>query len=370
MRVLITGGAGFIGSHLTDLLLNNGYGVRILDNLAPQVHGLERRRPPYLSDDAELMVGDVRDGEAVERALRGVHAVVHLAAAVGVGQSMYDVSSYVGTNELGTAVLLEAVSRHPVERMIIGSSMSVYGEGLARRNRGELVSPRERSYEQIRRGVWELTDTDGERLTPVATSEDKPPSLNSIYALNKFAQERMALIIGRAYHVPTVALRFFNVYGPRQALSNPYTGVLAIFAARVMNAKPPLVFEDGQQQRDFVHVYDAARACLLALESTAAQGGVFNIGCGRSRTVLSIAEEVARIVGKSSITPHVTGKYRAGDIRHCFADLALARSKLGYAPQVGFREGLAEFAEWLKDKVAEDRVDHATAELESRGLVA
>jgi len=254
--------------------------------------------------------------------------------------------------------------------MIIASSMSIYGEGLARRNRGELVSPRERSYEQIRRGVWELADTDGERLTPVGTPEDKPPSLNSIYALNKFAQERMALIIGRAYHVPTVALRFFNVYGPRQALSNPYTGVLAIFAARVMNAKPPLVFEDGQQQRDFVHVSDAARACLLALESTAAQGGVFNIGSGRSRTVLSIAEEVARIVGKSSITPHVTGKYRAGDIRHCFADLALARSKLGYAPQVDFRQGLAEFAEWLKDKVAEDRVDHATAELESRGLGA
>jgi dTDP-L-rhamnose 4-epimerase len=370
MRVLITGGAGFIGSHLTDLLLNNGYGVRILDNLAPQVHGPERRRPPYLSDDAELIVGDVRDGQTVERALRGVHAVVHLAAAVGVGQSMYDVTSYVAANELGTAVLLEAVSRHPVERMIIASSMSVYGEGLARRNRGELVSPQERSCEQIRRGVWELNDSDGEHLTPVATPEDKLPSLNSIYALNKFAQERMALIIGRAYHVPTVALRFFNVYGPRQALSNPYTGVLAIFAARVMNAKPPLVFEDGQQQRDFVHVYDVARACLLALKSTAAQGGVFNIGSGQSRTVLSIAEDVARIVGKSAVTPRVTGKYRAGDIRHCFADLTLAKSKLGYAPQVDFRRGLIEFAEWLKDKVAEDRVDHATAELEARGLVA
>ncbi len=370
MRVLITGGAGFIGSHLTDLLLSNGYGVRILDNLAPQVHGLERRRPPYLADDAELIVGDVRDGEAVERALRGVRAVVYLAAAVGVGQSMYDLSSYVGTNELGTAILLEAISRHPVERMIIASSMSVYGEGLARRNRGELVSPPERSHEQIRRGVWELTEPDSECLTPVATPEDKPPSLNSIYALNKYAQERMALIIGRAYHVPTVALRFFNVYGPRQALSNPYTGVLAIFAARVMNGKPPLVFEDGQQQRDFVHVYDVARACLLALETTTAQGCVFNIGSGRSRTVLSIAEDVARIVGKPWITPHVTGRHRAGDIRHCFADLALARSKLGYAPQVDFRRGLEELAEWLKDKVAEDRVDRATAELESRGLVA
>lgn len=370
MRVLITGGAGFIGSHLTDLLLSSGYNVRVLDNLAPQVHGPGRRRPSYLADGAELIVGDVRDRDAVERALRGVQAVVHLAAAVGVGQSMYDVSSYVGTNELGTAILLEAISRYPVERVVIASSMSVYGEGLARRSGGELVSPGERSQEQIRRGAWELTDADGGGLTPVATPEDKPPSLNSIYALNKYAQERMALIIGRAYQIPTVALRFFNVYGPRQALSNPYTGVLAIFAARVMNGKPPLVFEDGRQQRDFVHVYDVARACLLALETTTATGCAFNIGAGRSRTVRSIAEDVARVVGKSSITPHVTGKYRAGDIRHCFADLTLSRSKLGYAPQVDFRQGLEELAEWLQDKVAEDRVDHATAELESRGLVA
>jgi dTDP-L-rhamnose 4-epimerase len=184
----------------------------------------------------------------------------------------------------------------------------------------------------------------------------------------------MALIIGRAYHIPTVALRFFNVYGPRQALSNPYTGVLAIFAARVMNGKPPLVFEDGQQRRDFVHVHDVARACLLALETTTAHGCVFNVGSGKSRTVLSIAEDLARIIGRpstrSAITPHVTGKYRAGDIRHCFADLTLSRNKLGYNPQVDFRQGLEELAEWLKDKVAEDRVDHATAELESRGLVA
>jgi dTDP-L-rhamnose 4-epimerase len=352
------------------LLLHHGYGVRILDNLTPQVHGPERRRPPYLADDVELIVADVRDGEAVERALRGVRAVMHLAAAIGVGQSMYDVSSYVGTNELGTAILLEAISRHPVERVVVASSMSVYGEGLARRNRGELVSPPERSPEQIRRGAWEVADADGESLAPVATPEDKQPSLNSIYALNKYAQERMALIIGRAYRVPTVALRFFNIYGPRQALSNPYTGVLAIFAARVMNGKPPLVFEDGQQQRDFVHVYDVAQACLLALETTTTLPCVCNIGSGISRTVLSIAEDVARIVGKSSIAPRVTGKYRAGDIRHCFADLALARSKLGYVPQVDFREGLEELAAWLDDKVAEDRVDHATAELESRGLVA
>jgi dTDP-L-rhamnose 4-epimerase len=370
MRVLITGGAGFIGSHLADLLLNDGYSVRILDNLAPQVHGSERRRPPYLSGDAELIVGDVRDHDAVERALRGVHAVVHLAAVVGVGQSMYDVSAYVSANELGTAILLEAISRRPVERVVLASSMSVYGEGLAKRNNGELISPPQRSHEQFRRGVWELADANGEFLMPVATPEDKRPSLNSIYALNKYAQERMALIVGRAYHIPTVALRFFNVYGPRQALSNPYTGVLAIFAARVMNAKPPLVFEDGLQHRDFIHVHDAARACLLALESTTAPGCVFNIGSGRSRTVLSVAEDIAQVIGWASISPYVTGKYRTGDIRHCFADLTLSRSRLGYEPRVDFRAGLEELADWLKDKVADDRVEDATAELESRGLVA
>ncbi len=370
MRVLITGGAGFIGSHLTDLLLSSGYEVRILDNLVSQVHGAERCRPPYLADDAELIVGDVRNGEAVARALRGVGAVVHLAAAVGVGQSMYDVVSYVGTNELGTAVLLEAISRYPVERVVLASSMSVYGEGLARRNNGELVSPPERTPEQLRRGAWELTDAGGNHLAPVATPEDKQPALNSIYALNKYAQERMALIVGRAYHIPTVALRLFNVYGPRQALSNPYTGVLAIFAARIMNGKPPLVFEDGQQQRDFVHVHDVAQACLLALQTTTAQGGVFNVGSGKPRTILSVAEDLTRIIGKPSVSPHVTGKYRAGDIRHCFADLTLSRSRLGYAPQVDFAKGLEQLSAWLEGKIAEDRVEHATAELESRGLVA
>jgi dTDP-L-rhamnose 4-epimerase len=370
MRVLITGGAGFIGSHLTDLFLGCGHSVRVLDNLTAQVHGLVCRRPAYLSGEADLIVGDVRDRDVVRRALRGVDAVVHLAAAVGVGQSMYDIGSYVGINELGTANLLEALSQSPVQRLIVASSMSIYGEGLARRKDGSLISPPHRSENRLRRGMWELGDADGESLTPVATPEDKQPSLRSIYALNKYAQERMALIIGRAYHVPTVALRFFNVYGPRQTLSNPYTGVLAIFAARLLNDKPPLVFEDGQQRRDFVHVDDVARACRLALEKEGVQDCVFNIGSGQSRSILSVAEDLAGVLGKSSITPHLTGKYRAGDIRHCFADVTRARVKLGYEPAVDFADGLKQLAEWVADKVADDRVDHAMAELETRGLVA
>ncbi len=370
MHVLITGGAGFIGSHVADLLLDGGHRVRVFDNLTPQVHGAARGRPDYLADDAELIVGDMRDTNALERALRGVDAVVHLAAAVGVGQSMYDIAAYVEANELGTANLLQVLCRRPVARLVVASSMSIYGEGLARRGDGRLVSPRDRTLEQLRRGAWDVQDDDGERLVPVATPEDKQPSLSSVYALNKYAQERMALLIGRAYGIPTVALRFFNVYGPRQALSNPYTGVLAIFAAQLLNKKPPLIFEDGQQRRDFVHVHDVARACKLALETPEAAGCAFNIGSGRSRTILSIAEDLARVMDRSRIKPHVTGRYRVGDIRHCYADISLSRAKLGYAPSVDFTAGLEQLADWLADQVAEDRVAHATAELEARGLVA
>jgi len=366
--ILLTGGAGFIGSHVTDLLLASGYEVRILDNLNPQVHGADPKHPDYLSSDAELVVGDVRDRDMVERSLRGVQGVIHLAAAVGVGQSMYDITSYVDVNEAGTAVLMEALSKRPVERLVVASSMSIYGEGLARGERAAL-NPEPRPIEQLRRGQWELLDGNC-ALAPLPTPETKPPSLSSIYALNKYAQEQMALIVGKAYGIDTVALRFFNVYGPRQALSNPYTGVLAIFGSRLLNNRPPLVFEDGEQRRDFVQVRDVAQAVKLAYETERGIGCAFNIGSGVSRSILSLAEDLARIVGKPQIMPHITGKYRVGDIRHCFADISLARDELGYRPSVAFDDGLAELAGWLGSQTAQDRVDQATEELERRGLVA
>jgi dTDP-L-rhamnose 4-epimerase len=368
-RVLITGGAGFIGSHVADLLLASGYAVRILDLFVPQVHG-NGRTPRYVTKESELLVGDVCDRQTVESALKKVDAVIHLAAAVGVGQSMYEIVSYTRTNDLGTAALLEALARYPVERLVCASSMSVYGEGLARRQNGEIVAPDERPSAQLRRGVWELLDEEGEPLEPLPTPESKPLSLSSVYALNKYNQERLCLLVGKAYGIPTVALRFFNVYGPRQALSNPYTGVLAIFASRLLNKRPPLVFEDGCQRRDFVHVYDVARACMLALEAPKAVGSVFNIGSGESRTISSVANDLARVIGQPHIAPHVTGKYRAGDIRHCFADLSRSRTQLGYSPRVDFQAGLQELAEWLAGQVAEDSVEAATLELEKRGLVA
>lgn len=365
---LVTGGAGFIGSHVTDLLLSAGYSVRILDSLSPQVHG-SGARPDYLDPDAELIVGDVRDADAVERALADVDIVVHLAAAVGVGQSMYEIVNYTQVNELGTAVLLDALSRHPVERLVVASSMSIYGEGLARRESGEVVNPEERPLAQLRRGQWELLDEEGHPLEPLPTPESKTPSLSSVYALNKYSQERLCLIVGKAYGIPTVALRFFNVYGPRQALSNPYTGVLAIFASRLLNRRPPLVFEDGHQRRDFVHVRDVARAVLLAIETERGVGSVYNVGSGRSRSILSVGKDLAAVMGVSQMVPEIAGKYRAGDIRHCFADIDKSRVELGFSPEVDFRRGMEELAEWLSGQIAVDTVDRATAELESRGLV-
>jgi dTDP-L-rhamnose 4-epimerase len=368
-RVLVTGGAGFIGSHLSDLLLSRGYSVRVLDNLSAQVHP-NRKPPSYLSPEVELIVGDVRDKDAVDRALFGIDAVVHLASAVGVGQSMYEIASYTDVNEVGTAVLLQALSHRPVERLVCASSMSIYGEGLAQSLSGSIVEPAERPLAQLRRGEWELKDDSGAELSPLPTPETKRPSLSSVYALNKYAQERLSLIVGQAYGIATVALRFFNVYGTRQALSNPYTGVLAIFASRLLHDRSPLVFEDGEQRRDFVHVSDVAQACLAALNSKTGIGEVFNIGSGQSRSILSVAYDLAKVMGRSGITPHVTGKYRAGDIRHCFGDISQAQAKLGFAPRKDFREGLAELADWLSGQVAVDRVEEATAELQKRGLVA
>ena len=367
-RVLITGGAGFIGSHLADALLKHGYEVRAFDSLSAQVHGNGSDRPDYLDADIELQAGDIRDAGAINEALKGVDAVFHFAARVGVGQSMYEIADYTSTNNDGTARLLEALIKGPVERLIVASSMSIYGEGLYRDAQGQLIPGEQRSIEQLRQRVWELVSHDGGILSPVPTPETKPPSLASIYALSKFDQELMCLLAGRAYGIPTVALRFFNVYGPRQALSNPYTGVLAIFASRLLNNSAPLIFEDGYQQRDFVSVHDVAQACRLALEKPAAANQVFNVGSGLHFTVREIALRMAQALGKENIEPIITSKYRVGDIRHCFADISRAREVLGYEPSVSFDDGLVELAGWLQGQIAVDHVSEASAELDLRGL--
>jgi dTDP-L-rhamnose 4-epimerase len=367
-RILITGGAGFIGSHLADELLKLGYTVRVLDSLLSQVHGSARKRPDYLNPDVELMVGDIQNPKIIRRALEGVDAVYHLAAAVGVGQSMYEIAKYTQINNAGTAVLLQELTDRPVERLVVASSMSIYGEGLYRAPDGTTCAGVDRTLNQLKEGRWELSNEKGEPLTPIPTPESKTPTLASIYALSKYDQEQMSLIVGRAYNIPTVALRFFNVYGPRQALSNPYTGVLAIFASRLLNNQPPLVYEDGFQQRDFVSVHDIVQALYLALEVPEAAGRVFNVGSGRAYTVREIAKNIARVLGKEHIQPKVTNKYRIGDIRHCFADISLAARILGYKPRVTLEAGLVELANWLEGQVAVDYVTKAQAELDARRL--
>ncbi|HET7463846.1 MAG TPA: NAD-dependent epimerase/dehydratase family protein [Longimicrobium sp.] len=369
-KVLVTGGAGFVGSHLVDALLARGDTVRILDNLDPQVHGPARRKPGWVPADAEFVQADVRDADAVRGALRGMEVVYHLAAAVGVGQSMYQVADYTAVNTMGTAHLLQALvdDRGAVERLVVASSMSIYGEGRYTRPDGREPRVNARSLDQLRRHDWELHDPDGVQLSPVPTDEAKPLDSTSIYALTKADQERMALLIGGAYGIPSVALRFFNIYGPRQALSNPYTGVAAIFSSRLLNGLPPLVFEDGGQRRDFVSVHDIVQALLLAADEDAAVGKALNVGSGRAVSVREVAETLARVMG-SGIEPEVNGKYRVGDIRNCYAEISLAREVLGYEPRVAFEAGMEELVAWLREQERpESTVDAHAAELAARGL--
>ena len=364
MRILVTGGAGFIGRHLSLALLAEGYEVRILDCFIEQVHGSAAVPDPVLNS-VEVINGDIRDEEVVSRAVRGVDKVVHLAAEVGVGQSMYEIDRYVSVNDLGTAVLLKALLAHPVQRIVIASSMSIYGEGLYRDSHGRLVE------EITRRPTdgWSPRDTDGVPLTPLPTPEWKRPSLSSVYAITKYTQERLCLNVAPAYGMEAVALRMFNVFGAGQALSNPYTGVLAIFAARILNGEAPMIFEDGQQQRDFVHVDDVARAFVLALEVPGAAGGVFNVGSGVRSSVEQVARLLADFMGRPDIRPEIIGKARLGDIRHCFADLSHSREILGFEPRRTLAEGVPELAEWLADQTATDRIIDAKNELVARGLV-
>lgn len=366
-RVLITGGAGFIGCHVAQALLAEGHNVRVLDSMIDQVHGGAPGNS--VLRNVEFIRGDVRDPVMVTRAVKGVDAVVHLAAEVGVGQSMYAVARYVGVNDLGTAVLLEAVLAHPVRRLVVASSMSIYGEGLYRDADGVLVEHAVRG-DRRHDGGWEPADAQGRPLEPVPTPETKSPALASVYAISKYVQERLVLTVAPAYGMQATALRLFNVYGPGQALSNPYTGVLAIFASTLLAGNAPQVFEDGAQRRDFVHVQDVARAFVLALYSPAAAGQVYNIGSGAPISICRVAEQIAAAMGRRDLRPVLLGKTRAGDIRHCFADISLARRTLGFEPSRCFADSLGELAEWVSSQHAVDRITEAQRELEARGLVA
>jgi dTDP-L-rhamnose 4-epimerase len=367
--VLVTGGAGFVGSHLVDLLLAGGERVRVLDNLDPLAH--PDGAPRHLDAETELVVGDLRDRAAVERALDGVERVFHLGGVVGNGESMINVRRAVDHNSGGTATLLEAIieRRDRIERVVAASSMVVYGEGSYRCARHDLFHPPLRPPEQMRRRDWETRCPACEAAAePVPTREDAPLRPTSVYGITKRDQEELVLVLGRAYGVETVALRYLNVYGPRQALSNPYTGVAAIFAARLLNGRRPLVFEDGGQLRDLVHVSDVARATAAAMTAPAACGLAINVATGAHLTIRELAERIAAALG-SPIAPELTGEYRAGDIRHCFADVSRARALLGFSAQIPLGRGLRELADWVAADVPAERGNEALSDLRARGLV-
>lgn len=366
---LVIGGAGFIGSFLVDKLVKKGYTVRIYDNLEPQVH-LGSKVPEYLNKDAEFIKGDVRNYEHLKKAIAGVDVVFHQAAMVGVGQSQYQIKRYVDVNIGGTANLLDIIANEKtrVSKIIVAASMSSYGEGQYECESCGEVSPPLRSEAQMECQDWELYCPSCQTpLRPLPTTEEKRLECNSIYAITKKTQEEMVLNTGATYNIPAVALRYFNTYGPRQSLSNPYTGVAAIFLSRIKHDHPPVIFEDGFQTRDFVSVHDIVRANILAMEQESFAGSC-NIGTGQARTILEIAETLISLYGKK-ILPERTNAFRKGDIRHCVADVSKAKRLIGYEPQIRFEDGMRELIQWSETAESHDKFEEARQELQKRGLV-
>jgi dTDP-L-rhamnose 4-epimerase len=376
MRVLVTGGAGFIGSHLVDLLVSRGHEVTVIDNLDPQVHGPAAREPRHIAayltrGQVRFVRGDVTNRENLATSLEGVEAVVHLAAAVGVGQSMYEPYYYVHTNATGSGLLLDLVAKagSKIQKLIVASSMSIYGEGAYRCPTCGGGERRERDERQLQAARWEVACAGcGADLEPIPTPETKVPEIASVYAATKKHQEDLFVSFGRAYGIPTFALRFFNVFGSRQSLGNPYTGVAAIFLSRFLNGRPPLIFEDGGQSRDFIDVRDVANALLMAVEFPGKGAHVLNLGTSRRTTVAQVAEALASHLGLE-VRPQILGKYRAGDIRHCIADTAEARRVLGFEARRSFAEGLPDLVDWCRNEQPRDGVDTSLAELMRKGLI-
>ncbi|MFH1641089.1 MAG: NAD-dependent epimerase/dehydratase family protein [Candidatus Omnitrophota bacterium] len=369
MNVLVTGGCGFIGSHLVDRLIKEGHRVRVYDILEPQVFG--NKKPHYLNTAAEYIFADIRNKDKLRKALKNIEIVFHEASQVGVGQSMYEIEKYVSHNIYGSAVLLDLIvnTKNKIRKVIVASSMSIYGEGAYKCYKCGNVYPSLRSKGQLKGKKWEMQcPYCSKEVSPAPTNEYKPLWPTSIYASSKRSQEEMCLEVGLAYKIPTVALRYFNVYGPRQSLSNPYTGVAAIFLSRVKNNNLPLIFEDGNQSRDFIYVSDIVEANILAMIRKEADYEFFNIGTGVPRTILEVAKTVISFYGKT-LTPRIINKFRAGDIRHCYADISKIRKKIGFSPKVSFSQGMKELIGWSETQKARDFSRRAQLELREKGLV-
>lgn len=367
MKVLVTGGCGFIGRWLCRRLQQRGVDVVAYDSLDPQVH---KGREPKLAG-VTVVRASVLDAESLSRALDGARCVFHFSASVGVGQSQYEPAHYTRTNLLGTATLLEQIvasKRRP--KLVLAGSMSSYGEGAYLCEECGAVEPQNRPEEQLRNREWEMRcPTCGREAKPIPTPETKSLRPTSIYAFTKKGQEELCLILGKSYGFPVTVLRFFNVYGPEQSLSNPYTGVVAIFLSRLKNRKPPVIYEDGLQTRDFVSVHDVVQACELAMESSETDFNIFNVGTSRPTSVLSVASTLTELLALD-IKPDIRGKYRKGDIRHCYADISRITQLLHYTPRVPLREGFKEVVEWANTTKAFDAFEQAEDELISRGLLS
>jgi dTDP-L-rhamnose 4-epimerase len=373
-KILVTGGAGFIGSHTVDLLLEQGYEVTVLDNLELQVHGKEKDKPDYLNRDATFIKHNIQDRDFLKKLVPEFDAIIHLAALVGVGQSMYQIERYIKGNTEATATLLDILAKeeHDIKKLIVASSMSVYGEGKYYCPKCTTkIYPELRTEKQLKKQQWDhLCPNCGSILKPLPTDEDKPLMPTSIYAQSKRHQEEMCLLIGKTYNIPTVALRYFNVYGSRQSLSNPYTGACAIFTSRILNNKPPYIFEDGHQKRDFIHVKDIAKANLRALEINDGNYNAINIGTGTPISIIELAETLTKLYNKPKLKPHISNEYRKGDIRHCYADTAKAQSLLKFQATTTLQEGLTELSGWAKTHGwdAIDLFEEALQELKAKNL--
>ncbi|CAI8202124.1 MAG: dTDP-L-rhamnose 4-epimerase [Cryomorphaceae bacterium] len=374
INILITGGAGFIGSNLTRKLVEKGFKVTVLDNLSKQIHGENQNSTLYSSikDIATFIQGDVCNKSDWKKALRNQDAVIHLAAETGTGQSMYEISRYNEVNILGTTHLLDILANenHSIKKMIIASSRSIYGEGKYMCKNDGVVYPNQRQDIDMAKGEFNLVcDECNEPLELLATDEDSKVHPSSIYGITKQQQEQMILLIGKTLNIPAVALRYQNVYGPGQSLSNPYTGILSIFSTRLLNGNDIDIYEDGQESRDFVFIDDVVNATILALEKTEANNQIFNVGSGIATSVTEVANSLKSLYN-SDVKISVSGKYRLGDIRHNYADLSKIKNALGFSPKFDFILGITSFVNWVKtQEVMEDKYETSIQELKNKGLI-
>jgi len=374
INILITGGAGFIGSNLTRKLVKKGFKVTVLDNLSKQIHGENENSTLYSSikDIATFIQGDVCNKSDWQKALRNQDAVIHLAAETGTGQSMYEISRYNEVNILGTTHLLDILANenHSIKKMIIASSRSIYGEGKYLCKNDGVVYPNQRQDIDMAKGEFNLIcNKCSEPLDLLATDEDSKVHPSSIYGITKQQQEQMILLMGKTLNIPAVALRYQNVYGPGQSLSNPYTGILSIFSTRLLNGNDIDIYEDGQESRDFIFIDDVVNATILALEKKEANNQIFNVGSGVATSVTEVAN-LLKSLYNSDVKISVTGKYRLGDIRHNYADLSKIKNALGFSPKFDFLTGITSFVNWVKtQEVMEDKYEISIQELENKGLI-